>query len=86
VPERDHFFEVGLTHASRRIVTKHNGLSKRSSPGIDDTQVPGTPHHHRRQHRPSPDNGPRNGHRDPSKGPVTGFVMPDIAHAYGFGR
>jgi outer membrane receptor protein involved in Fe transport len=43
VPERDHFFEVGLTHRFPfGLVAKLSAYHKRSSPGIDDTQVPGT--------------------------------------------
>ncbi|MFI5206826.1 MAG: TonB-dependent receptor [Gemmatimonadales bacterium] len=43
LPERDDFFEAGLTHRfSGGVVTKFAAYHKSSSPGIDDTQVPGT--------------------------------------------
>ena len=43
LPERDDFFEFGLTHRfTGGVVTKFAAYQKRSSPGIDDTQVPGT--------------------------------------------
>ncbi|HEY3934331.1 MAG TPA: TonB-dependent receptor [Gemmatimonadales bacterium] len=42
VPERDHFFEVGYIHRFNGIVAKISGYYKRSSPGIDDTQIPGS--------------------------------------------
>ena len=43
VPERDDFFEIGLTHRfPAGIVLKLSGYRKNSSPGIDDTQLPGS--------------------------------------------
>ncbi|MFI5280730.1 MAG: TonB-dependent receptor domain-containing protein, partial [Gemmatimonadales bacterium] len=43
LPERDDFFEAGLTHRfSGGVVTKFAAYHKHSTPGIDDTQVPGT--------------------------------------------
>ncbi|HEY7636700.1 MAG TPA: TonB-dependent receptor [Gemmatimonadales bacterium] len=43
LPERDHFFEVGLTHRfPQGIVAKLSAYHKRSSPGIDDNTVPGS--------------------------------------------
>jgi len=42
-PERDDFYEVGLTHRFHGgVVAKLSGYHKKSSPGVDDTQVPGT--------------------------------------------
>jgi outer membrane cobalamin receptor len=43
LPERDHFFEIGLTHRfPAGIVAKLSAYHKRSSPGIDDNTVPGS--------------------------------------------
>jgi TonB-dependent receptor-like protein/carboxypeptidase family protein len=43
LPERDHFFEVGVTHRfPAGLVVKLSGYHKRSSPGIDDNTVPGS--------------------------------------------
>jgi outer membrane cobalamin receptor len=43
LPERDHFFEVGLVHRFPvGVVAKLSAYHKRSSPGIDDNTVPGS--------------------------------------------
>ncbi|MFL5404017.1 MAG: TonB-dependent receptor domain-containing protein [Gemmatimonadales bacterium] len=43
LPERDDFFEIGLTHRfPAGIVAKLSAYHKRSSPGIDDNTVPGS--------------------------------------------
>jgi hypothetical protein len=43
LPERDHFFEVGITHRfPYGIATKFSGYRKLSHPGIDDNTVPGS--------------------------------------------
>jgi outer membrane cobalamin receptor len=43
LPERDNFFEVGVTHRFPfGVVTKLSAYHKRSSPGIDDNTVPGS--------------------------------------------
>jgi outer membrane receptor protein involved in Fe transport len=43
LPERDHFFEVGLVHRfPAGVVAKLSAYHKRSSPGIDDNTVPGS--------------------------------------------
>jgi outer membrane receptor for ferrienterochelin and colicin len=43
LPERDHFYEVGLVHRFPvGVVTKLSAYHKRSKPGIDDNTVPGT--------------------------------------------
>jgi TonB dependent receptor/Carboxypeptidase regulatory-like domain len=43
LPERDDFFEVGLTHRFPiGVVLKLSAYRKNSSPGIDDTQLPGS--------------------------------------------
>ncbi len=86
LPERDNFFEVGLTHRFRGgVVTKLSAYHKQSDPGIDDTQVPGTAittdvniDHVRitglegvLEVRP--------------RGPVSGFLNVALNHAYGYG-
>jgi len=42
VPERDDFFDVGVLRRFGGLVVKLRGYYKRSSPGIDDTQIPGS--------------------------------------------
>lgn len=43
VPERDDFFEIGLIHRFPvGVVAKISAYRKNSSPGIDDTQLPGS--------------------------------------------
>jgi hypothetical protein len=43
VPERDHFYEIGVVHRfPQGVVAKLSGYHKRSSPGIDDNTVPGS--------------------------------------------
>jgi TonB-dependent receptor-like protein/carboxypeptidase family protein len=43
LPERDHFFEVGVTHRfPAGLVAKLSAYRKVSSPGIDDNTVPGS--------------------------------------------
>jgi TonB dependent receptor/Carboxypeptidase regulatory-like domain len=43
LPERDDFYEIGLTHRFPfGVVTRLSAYHKRSSPGIDDNTVPGS--------------------------------------------
>ncbi len=42
VPERDDFFDVGYIHRFNGVVLKLRAYRKNSSPGIDDTQIPGS--------------------------------------------
>jgi len=43
LPERDHFYEVGVVHRfPQGVVAKLSGYQKHSSPGIDDNTVPGS--------------------------------------------
>ncbi|HEY4099776.1 MAG TPA: TonB-dependent receptor [Gemmatimonadales bacterium] len=85
LPERDDFFEVGAIHRFNHVVAKLSGYRKNSSPGIDDTQIPGsaitTDVNIAEVHvtgieavlevRPS--------------GPLTGFLNLSVNHAYGEG-
>jgi len=63
-----------------------NGLSQRSSPGIDDTQVPGTAITTDVNIDQVRITGLETSSRSVQKGPVTGFVNAGLAHAYGFGE
>jgi outer membrane cobalamin receptor len=43
LPERDHFFEIGVVHRfPAGVVARLSAYHKRSSPGIDDNTVPGS--------------------------------------------
>jgi hypothetical protein len=44
LPERDHFYELGVVHRFpvAGLVAKLSGYRKESSPGIDDATIPGT--------------------------------------------
>ncbi len=44
IPERDHFYELGLIHRFdvAGLVAKLSGYYKQSQPGIDDATIPGT--------------------------------------------
>lgn len=87
VPERDHFFEVGLTHRFPvGIVAKLTAYHKRSSPGIDDTQVPGTAITTDVNIEQVRITGLETVIEIRPRGPVTGFVNAGLAHAYGFGE
>ncbi|HLQ24172.1 MAG TPA: TonB-dependent receptor [Gemmatimonadales bacterium] len=86
VPERDHFFEVGLTHRFPfGLVAKLSAYHKRSSPGIDDTQVPGTSITTDVNIEQVRITGLETVLEIRPPGPITGFVNLAIAHAYGFG-
>jgi len=87
VPERGHFFEVGLTHRFPiGIVAKLSAYHKRSSPGIDDTQVPGTAITTDVDIEQVRITGVESVLEIRPPGPVTGFVNLAIAHAYGYGE
>jgi outer membrane receptor for ferrienterochelin and colicin len=86
VPERDHFFEVGLTHRFPfGLVAKLSAYHKRSSPGIDDTQVPGTAITTDVNIEQVRITGLETVLEIRPPGPVTGFVNLALTHAYGFG-
>ncbi|MGH7582128.1 MAG: TonB-dependent receptor [Gemmatimonadales bacterium] len=85
VPERDHFFEVGVVHRFPGVVAKVSGYYKRSSPGIDDTQIPGsaiTTDVNIDQVRIT---GIEMVLEVRPAGPRSGFANLAINHAYGFG-
>ncbi|HEY2805025.1 MAG TPA: TonB-dependent receptor, partial [Gemmatimonadales bacterium] len=86
LPERDDFFEIGMTHRfPAGIVAKLSAYHKRSAPGIDDTQIPGTAittdvniDHVRIT-------GLEGVVEIRPRGPVSGFVNVALNHAYGYG-
>ncbi len=85
VPERDNFFEAGVVHRFGGIVAKVSAYHKVSSPGIDDTQIPGsaiTTDVNIAQVRITGIEGVlevRPG------GPLSGFANVALNHAYGYG-
>jgi len=86
VPERDHFFELGVTHRFPfGVVAKLSAYHKRSSPGIDDTQVPGTSITTDVNIEQVRITGLETVLEIRPPGPVTGFVNLAVAHAYGYG-
>ncbi|HTK42870.1 MAG TPA: TonB-dependent receptor, partial [Gemmatimonadales bacterium] len=86
LPERDHFFELGLTHRFPiGIVAKLSAYHKRSSPGIDDTQVPGTAITTDVNIEQVRVTGLETVIEVRPQGPITGFLNLAIAHAYGYG-
>jgi len=86
LPERDHFFEVGVTHRFPvGIVAKLSAYHKRSSPGIDDTQVPGTAITTDVNIEQVRVTGIESVVEIRPAGPITGFLNLAIAHAYGYG-
>ena len=86
VPERDHFFEVGLTHRfPAGVVVKLSAYHKRSSPGIDDTQVPGTAITTDVNIEQVRITGLESVIEVRPPGPVTGFLTLALNHAYGTG-
>ena len=85
-PERDDFYEVGLTHRfPAGIVAKLSGYHKRSSPGTDDTQVPGTAITTDVNIAQVRVTGLEGVLEVRPAGPLTGFVNVALSHAYGYG-
>lgn len=86
VPERDNFYEVGFTHRFPvGIVTKLSGYHKSSSPGIDNTQIPGTAITTDVNIAQVRITGIEAVVEVRPPGPLTGFVNLALAHAYGSG-
>jgi len=87
LPERDHFFEVGVTHRFPvGIVAKLSAYHKRSSPGIDDTQIPGTAISTDVNIEQVRVTGVETVVEVRPRGPMTGFLNFALAHAYGYGE
>lgn len=85
VPERDDFYEVGLIRRIGFVVARVSGYHKRSSPGIDDTQIPGsaiTTDVNIAEVRITGIEGVLEV-RPP--GPLSGFMNIALNHAYGYG-
>jgi outer membrane receptor for ferrienterochelin and colicin len=86
LPERDDFYEVGFTHRFPvGIVLKVSGYRKHSSPGTDDTQVPGTAITTDVNIQQIHVSGIEGVVEVRPAGPLSGFLNLAIAHAYGSG-
>ena len=86
LPERDDFYEVGITHRFPvGVVVKLSGYHKKSSPGTDDTQVPGTAITTDVNIQNIRVTGLEGVLEVRPSGPVSGFLNVAIAHAYGYG-
>jgi hypothetical protein len=86
LPERDDFYEVGLTHRfPAGVVVKLSGYHKRSSPGTDDTQVPGTAITTDVNIAQIRVTGIEGVVEVRPVGPLSGFLNVALAHAYGYG-
>jgi len=86
LPERDDFYEVGLTHRFPvGVVVKLSGYHKKSSPGTDDTQVPGTAITTDVNIEQIRVTGLEGVVEVRPGGHLSGFVNVALAHAYGYG-
>ena len=86
LPERDHFFELGVVHRfPSGVVAKLSGYHKVSTPGIDDNTVPGSAIVTSVNLARVYINGIEAAIEIRPSGPVTGFVNLAINHAYGRG-
>jgi hypothetical protein len=86
LPERDHFFEIGLVHRfPAGVVTKLSGYYKRSTPGIDDNTVPGSAIVTSVNIAQVRITGVEAVVEVRPPGPVSGYMNVALNHAYGFG-
>ncbi len=86
LPERDDFYEVGFTHRFPvGLVLKLSGYHKKSSPGTDDTQVPGTAITTDVNIAQIRVTGIEGVLEVRPAGPFSGFLNVALAHAYGYG-
>ena len=86
LPERDDFYEVGITHRFPvGVVVKLSGYYKKSSPGTDDTQVPGTAITTDVNIEQIRVTGVEGVVEVRPAGPLSGFLNVAVAHAYGYG-
>ena len=86
LPERDHFFEVGLTHRfPAGLVAKLSAYHKQSSPGIDDNTVPGSTIITSVNINRVWINGVETVLEVRPPGPLSGYVNLALNHAYGQG-
>ena len=86
LPERDDFYEVGFTHRFPvGVVLKLSGYHKKSTPGTDDTQVPGTAITTDVNIQEVRVTGIEGVVEVRPAGPLSGFLNVALAHAYGSG-
>ena len=86
LPERDHFFELGLTHRfPAGLVAKLSAYHKVSSPGIDDNTVPGSTIITSVNINQVWINGVETVLEVRPPGPLSGYVNLALNHAYGRG-
>jgi hypothetical protein len=86
VPERDNFYELGLTHRfPGGIVMKLSGYRKESSPGIDDTQLPGSAITTDVNITEVRITGVEGVFEIRPPGPLSGYFNVALNHAYGYG-
>jgi len=86
LPERDDFYEVGATHRfPAGVVLKLSGYHKKSSPGTDDTQVPGTSITTDVNIAQIRVTGLEAAVEVRPSGPLSGFLNLALCHAYGYG-
>jgi outer membrane receptor for ferrienterochelin and colicin len=85
-PERDDYYEVGLTHRFPvGVVVKLSAYHRRSAPGIDDTQVPGTAITTDVNIARVRVTGLEGVVEVRPGGPLSGFLNLALCHAYGYG-
>ncbi|HXY70471.1 MAG TPA: TonB-dependent receptor, partial [Gemmatimonadales bacterium] len=86
LPERDDFYELGVTHRfPAGIVLKLSAYRKKSTPGTDDTQVPGTAITTDVNIAQVRVTGIETVLEVRPPGPLSGFLNLALCHAYGFG-
>jgi outer membrane receptor protein involved in Fe transport len=86
LPERDDFYEIGMTHRFPvGVVVKLSGYHKKSSPGTDDTQVPGTAITTDVNIAQVRVTGIEAAVEIRPAGPWSGFLNAALCHAYGYG-
>lgn len=85
-PERDDYYDAGITHRFPvGVVVKVAAYHKKSSPGIDDTQVPGTAITTDVNIAEVRVTGIETTVEVRPSGPLSGFLNLALAHAYGTG-
>ncbi len=86
LPERDHFFELGLvTHLLPSLSTKLSAYRKISDPGIDDNTVPGSAIVTSVNIEHVRITGLEGVLEWSPQGPFSGYVNAALNHAYGYG-
>ena len=86
LPERDHFFEVGLVQRfPAGVVGKVSGFFKKSTPGIDDNTVPGSAIVTSVNIDQVWVTGVETAWEIRPRGPLAGYVNLALTHAYGLG-